>query len=336
MSILNYTLPDTLIAQSPAQKRDESRLMIIDRSSGQRRHKQFKDILSEFQAGDLLVLNDTAVFPARLKGHRSQTGGKVEVLMLDPGTDNQWTVLMKCGGKPKVDEELTLAAGSLKPRIVEKLGGGQYILAFPEDDLHEQVDLHGEIPLPPYIEASSSNIDHKDRYQTVYAESRGAVAAPTAGLHFTQALLDQARAKGVEIATVTLHVGLGTFMPIRDNIDDHVMHSERYIVPPKTLHALDAAKTAGRRIIACGTTSVRTLESYAKTGESHGATRLFIQPPYEFQLVSGLITNFHLPQTTLLLLVGAFLGEKKLIDAYKEAIEKQYRFYSYGDSMLIL
>lgn len=336
MSILDYELPDNLIAQAPSEKRGESRLMIIDRQSGARRHSQFKEIIGELKSGDLLILNDTAVFPARLRGYRSVSKGKVEVLLLHPGPDNQWTVLMRCGGKPKRGEELTLGEGSLRPTILEKLGGGQYVLQFHDEDFNQKVDKYGEIPLPPYISADNSNVDHKDRYQTVYARERGAVAAPTAGLHWNESLLSQAREKGVEIAYVTLHVGLGTFMPIRDSIEDHVMHKEHYIIPEVTLNALENAKNDGRRIIACGTTSARTLESYAKTGLATDNTDLFIQPPYEFKLMSGMITNFHLPQTTLLLLVGAFLGEQKLIDAYQDAIAENYRFYSYGDSMVIL
>lgn len=336
MSILNYQLPEDLIAQAPSEKRGESRLMIIDRESGDRRHGRFHQIIEELQSGDVLVLNDTAVFPARLRGKRSLSGGKVEVLLLHPGPDNQWTVLMRCGGKPKAGEELSLADGALKPTILEKLGGGQYVLQFHCEDLDQLVDQHGEIPLPPYIAAESSEVDHKDRYQTVYARQRGAVAAPTAGLHWNDALLESARKKGVKIAYVTLHVGLGTFMPIRDKIEDHVMHKEQYVIPEATLKILDQAKAENRRIIACGTTSARTLESYAKTGRATDNTDLFIQPPYEFQLMSGLITNFHLPQTTLLLLVGAFLGEDKLLAAYNDAIAEKYSFYSYGDSMVIL
>lgn len=336
MSILDYELPDDLIAQAPSEKRGESRLMIIDRETGARRHSQFSEIIGELKSGDLLILNDTAVFPARLRGKRSLSGGKVEVLLLHPGPDNQWTVLMRCGGKPQAGEELSLGEGHLRPTIVKKLGGGQYVLQFHCQDLDQKVDQYGEIPLPPYIAAEKSSIDHKDRYQTVYARERGAVAAPTAGLHWNDDLLAQAREKGVEIAYVTLHVGLGTFMPIRDRVEDHVMHKEQYIIPDATLKALESAKRDGRRIIACGTTSARTLESYGKTGLATDNTDLFIQPPYEFKLMSGMITNFHLPQTTLLLLVGAFLGEQKLIDAYQDAIAEKYRFYSYGDSMIIL
>jgi S-adenosylmethionine:tRNA ribosyltransferase-isomerase len=256
--------------------------------------------------------------------------------LLHPGLDKQWTALLRCGGKLRVGEQLSLGDNALNPTIVEKLGGGQYKLEFHEDNFDQVVDQHGEIPLPPYIEASQSSVNHRDRYQTVYARERGAAAAPTAGLHFTRELLARVERRGVEIAYVTLHVGLGTFMPIRDKVEDHVMHSEHYVIPRSTLGALDKARAAGRRIIACGTTSVRTLESYALTGRASGATELFIQAPYDFQFVKGLITNFHLPQTTLLLLVGAFLGEGRLRDAYEEAITEGYRFYSYGDSMVIL
>lgn len=338
MSVLDYQLPPELIAQKPAEPRDHARLMVIDRSTGQRRHQRFFNILEHLQAGDLLVVNDTSVIPARVRGRRSQTGGKVELLLLEDSGQRApgkvlWTSLMKCGGKPKAGESLTLGHRPFEAVLKTRLGGGQWLIEFPEN-LDELLEENGEMPLPPYI-AADPEVPHKSRYQTVYAKERGAVAAPTAGLHFTEDLLAKLAAKGVERAHVTLHVGLGTFMPIRESVDDHIMHKERYFISEQTQAALEAAKKDQRRIIACGTTSVRTLEAYAKTGEAEGATDLFIRPPYEFQLVSGLITNFHLPQTTLLLLVGAFLGEQRLKDAYQDAIAEEYRFYSYGDSMFI-
>jgi len=338
MSLLDYKLPEDLIAQTPAKTRDASRLLHLSRADGSHQHLNFPDLIPILRAGDLLILNDTKVFPARLRGSRKNTGGKVEVLLLDPLGEGRWSALIRCGGKLKEGEQLSLCDSRLTPRILSRASGGMFSIVFEEFDAEAKIDRYGEIPLPPYIDGSAQSRDfHIERYQTVFAQHRGAVAAPTAGLHFTDEILAALAQKGVEIRSLTLHVGLGTFQPIRDlNLDNHEMHSERYSIPPETRRAIDSAATERRRIIACGTTSARTLESYACTGSAEGETRLFIRPPYEFKLVNGLITNFHLPQTTLLLLVAALIGEERLIAAYQEAISMRYRFYSYGDAMVIL
>lgn len=336
MDILDFELPPELIAQTPSERREGSRLLCLDRAREGVTHHRFHELVGFLRPGDLLVLNDTAVFPARLRGVRADTGGKVEVLLLEPRAGGEWTALLKCGGKPRPGERLSLSEGALRPRLIERLGEGQVLLAFDEPELDAKLDAHGELPLPPYIDAEVGGAAlHRERYQTVFAARRGAVAAPTAGLHFSEALLAQIRSRGVSICSLTLHVGLGTFMPIRGALSEHVMHAERYEIPAETAATVAATRAAGGRVIACGTTSVRTLESFARTGALSGDTRLFIKPPWEFRLVDALLTNFHLPQTTLLLLVAALAGEDRLRAAYTEALRERYRFYSYGDAMLI-
>lgn len=332
---LDYELPEELIAHSPAARRDESKLMFLDRRSGARTHGRFFEIEERLHRGDVLVINDTAVFPARLRGAREGTGGKVEALLLEEQSGDQWQAMLRCGGRLRANEFLNLGP-SLKARLIESLGSGLWLIELKSPkSVAEAIEDCGEVPLPPYIEGARSEIDHKSRYQTVYASQRGAVAAPTAGLHFTAELLDRLSAKGVDRVSLTLHVGPGTFQPIRDDLASHVMHSERYWIPEATLATITRAKAEGRRIIAVGTTSVRALESYAATKHASGATKLFVTPPYEFKIVEGLITNFHLPRSTLLLLVSAFAGTESLKAAYAEAIAERYRFYSYGDAMFI-
>lgn len=339
MDWLDYELPPELIAQEPAERRDAARLMVIDRRSGERSHRRFADLPSLLSPGDLLVLNDTAVFPARLRGKRA-SGGKLEVLLLEPLGAGRWTALTRSNKRLRPGETLLLADGAIEARFIERTHDGSAIVDLGDrPDLDTIIDRAGEVPLPPYIEPGDSPEDrdrHRERYQTVYARQRGAVAAPTAGLHFTPELLAELEARGIERTALTLHVGLGTFQPIRaERPEDHAMHAERYAIPEDCIAALRRAKAEGRRIIACGTTAARTLETFAREGAAAGATALYIRPPYDFQLVDGLITNFHLPRTTLLLLVAALMGRECLIAAYEEAIARRYRFYSYGDAMLI-
>lgn len=332
-----YQLPQKLIAQTPALKRDHSRLMVVDPHSNSVEHKIFHEIETELQPGDLLVVNDTAVFPARLRGQRSATGGQIEALLLECCGPNLWRALVRRGRRLKTGEALEFGPNSeLKADISEKLENGQFLIQFPEEcDLEAQLRAVGEIPLPPYIDANSQNIDHQSRYQTVFARETGAVAAPTAGLHFTKELLQKLSEKGIEQTAVTLHVGLGTFRPIREAVEDHEMHFERYNISLETAQKIHRAKAEGRRIIAVGTTTVRTLESFAKTQKLNDKTNLFIRKPYQFALIDGLITNFHLPRSTLLLLVEAFAGTEIIQSAYVEAMAQKYRFYSYGDAMFV-
>lgn len=339
MDWIDYDLPPELIAQRPAPRRELSRLMTLRRSDGLLAHRHFRDIIEIFAPGDVLVVNDTRVFPARLRGRRRRSGGKVELLLLEPRPGGRWTALIKSGKRLPAGEQLALCDDALTATVIEALGGGQYSLEFDRDpaELERLIDAVGEVPLPPYIESRAEDRAwHEQRYQTVYARHRGAVAAPTAGLHFTDEILASLQAKGVKVHAVTLHVGLGTFQPIRaERVEDHAMHGERYVITDETAAALDGARAAGRRLFACGTTTVRTLESYARSGQRQGVTELFIRPPFEFHFVGGLITNFHLPRTTLLLLVAAFAGDEQLRRAYQTAVAKRYRFYSYGDAMVI-
>ncbi|MSS19006.1 tRNA preQ1(34) S-adenosylmethionine ribosyltransferase-isomerase QueA [Pseudoramibacter porci] len=338
-----YDLPEALIAQTPAEKRDMSRLMVINRKTDQIEDRHFHDIVAYLKPGDLLVMNDTKVMPVRIYGHKKETGGKVELLLLKRLDDNRWETMVKPGrkAKPGAILEFTDQDGSvvLEGTIEKTIDNGLRVIAFQYDGVFEEIlNQIGTMPLPPYIHEKLSD---PSRYQTVYAKYNGSAAAPTAGLHFTEALLDQIRAMGVKTAAVTLHVGLGTFRPVKeDNILDHQMHSEQYSVSQETADLIEATKVNGGRVIAVGTTTVRTLESVAarhdgKVVAEHGATSIFIYPGFHWNVIDGLITNFHLPESTLLMLVASFYDREKILAAYRHAVKEKYRFFSFGDAMFI-
>lgn len=333
----DYDLPQELIAQHPAEPRDTSRLMLLDKVSGKVQHRaHFYDIIDELTDNDVLVFNNTKVIPARLYGHRKDSGGKVEVLLLTPCGTNRWECLVKPGKKCPIGQELTFDKG-LQGKVLEKTDFGGRIIQFTcdgeFDDIIQQI---GEMPLPPYIH---EKLEDQNRYQTVYAKYKGSAAAPTAGLHFTPDLLDRIKAKGVEEVFVTLHVGLGTFRPVsEEEIEDHQMHKEFYSVSQEAADAINRARKSGKRIIAVGTTSVRTLESATVDGvlqAGSGSTEIYIYPGYTYKMVDALITNFHLPQSTLLMLISALAGREHCLAAYKEAVKEKYRFFSFGDAMFI-
>ncbi len=337
----DYVLPPELIAQHPLERRDASRLMTLERGSGTIAEARFGDIASLFRPGDLLVVNDTKVIPARLSGFK-ESGGRVEVFLVRrlavPG--EVWSCLIRASKAPKPGTVITLPAGG-RAEVLERGGGDVWTVSFsPEEDFDTWLARAGRVPLPPYIKRHAEDGD-TDRYQTVYARERGAVAAPTAGLHMTPELLDGIRARGVKILSLTLHVGLGTFMPVRaEDPQQHRMHREYYAIPTLTAHEVNAAKREGRRVIALGTTTVRALEHAAAVDgtlqSGDGETDIFIYPGYRFRMVDGLITNFHLPKSTLLMLVAAFAGREFLLRAYDEAVRLGFRFYSYGDAMFIV
>jgi S-adenosylmethionine:tRNA ribosyltransferase-isomerase len=338
---LDYDLPPHLIAQQPPAERDRARLLVARRADGSLAHHLFRDLPELLDPGDLLVLNDTRVLPARLVGRRERTGGRWEGLFLRERPDGRWELLGQSRGTPKPGEFIAIEPGPLRLRLVDRLEAGGW-LAEPVGGgtALELLGRHGRVPLPPYIRKGEAGGADAERYQTVYAREPGAVAAPTAGLHFTPAVFDRLRARGIDWGALTLHVGLGTFQPIRaDDYRDHPMHREWYDVPPATAEAICKTKRAGRRVVAVGTTAVRALESAARSGPlqaTRGETDLFIYPPYEFKVINAMVTNFHLPRTTLLLLVGALAGTELLRSAYREAVAREYRFYSYGDAMLVL
>lgn len=333
----DYILPEELIAQHPVEPRDSSRLLVMDKQSGELQHyPHFYDIVDELDSNDVLVFNDTKVIPARLYGARKGTGGKVEVLLLTPCGADKWECLVKPGAKCRVGQELIFNE-NLTGTVVDNTSfGGRIIQFHAEGSFDDIIQEIGEMPLPPYIH---ERLEDKDRYQTVYAREKGSAAAPTAGLHFTPELLEKLKAKGVTLAFVTLHVGLGTFRPVSvDTIEDHQMHSEYYVVTQETADVINMAKALGKRIIAVGTTSVRTLESATKDGRlqaGHNWTSIFIYPGYQYRMVEGLITNFHLPQSTLLMLISALAGREHCLAAYEEAVRERYRFFSFGDAMFI-
>ena len=333
-----YELPKELIAQDPLLKRDSSRLMVIDKDTGEFEHKVFSDIIDYLNPKDCLVINNTKVIPARLFGVKHDTGALIEILLLERKSDNQWECLVKPGRKARVGATLTFGDGVLEGEIVDVLEDGNRIIEFTYDGIFEEIlDSLGQMPLPPYI---THKLEDKTRYQTVYAKYDGSAAAPTAGLHFTNELLDSIRKKGVDIASVTLHVGLGTFRPVKeDNILDHHMHSEYYNIDEENAALINAAKERGGRVISVGTTSTRTLESVAADDglvkASKGYTDIFIYPGYKFKCVDALITNFHLPESTLLMLVSAFSDRERMLKCYEEAVKERYRFFSFGDAMFI-
>ncbi len=338
-SDFDFSVPPELIAQAPAAERDHSRLMVLDRARGTIDHQHFYDIADYFQPGDLLVLNDTKVIPANLVGRKEEGGAKVEVLLaklMEPATERRgsiWECLVKPGKRLQVGSRVTFSE-AVSGVVREKTDSGEQIIEF-EGDLETYMHKAGEVPLPPYIRPVTRDSRLDDRYQTVYAAKEGASAAPTAGLHFTPELLKKIEAKGVKIAHVTLHTGLATFKPIyAENIEDHKMHSEYFEIPGETEKAVQKARQGAGRVIAVGTTSVRALEAQA---QGHGGeTNLYITPGYKFKVVDAMITNFHWPRTTLILLVSAFAGKDFIMKAYKEAIAEKYRFFSFGDAMLIL
>ena len=334
----DYDLPQELIAQDPLLKRDESRLLVLNPVTGAIEHRHFYDIKSYLRAGDCLVINNTKVIPARLLGAKEETGAKIEVLLLiNHGGDN-WETLVKPGRKCKEGTRISFGDGLLVGQVTGVMEDGNRMIHFSYQGVWEEVlDRLGQMPLPPYIH---HRLQDKDRYQTVYAKHDGSAAAPTAGLHFTPELLDEIRKEGVDIAEVTLHVGLGTFRPVSaDRVEDHHMHSEYYIVDREAADKINRARAGGGRIIAVGTTSTRTLESVAKEDGTipvkSGWTKIFIYPGYQFKAIDGLITNFHLPQSTLVMLVSALAGKEHILQAYREAVEERYRFFSFGDAMYI-
>ena len=333
-----YDLPEELIAQHPLERRDGSRLLKLNKATGELEHRHFYDLPDYLRPGDLLVMNNSRVLPARLIGHRP-TGGAVEVLLLRDLGENKWECLVRPGKKMRPGQEVTFGDGQLTATVEDVVEGGNRIVKFACDGIFlEVLESLGKMPLPPYIKEELSD---PERYQTVYSKEPGSAAAPTAGLHFTPELMDKIRAMGVDIEFVTLHVGLGTFRPVKeDEIESHEMHSEFCIMPRETADAINRTRASGGRVIAVGTTSCRTIESFADP-DGHmdaksGWTDIFIYPGYEFKCIDGLITNFHLPESTLIMLVSALAGREHILSAYKTAVEEHYRFFSFGDAMLII
>jgi S-adenosylmethionine:tRNA ribosyltransferase-isomerase len=351
----HYDLPPELIAQHPASKRDESRLLVLHRDTFRVEHKKFLDVLHFLRAGDVLVLNNSRVLPARLRGVNARTGGKFELLLLEENAGNDWWGMLRPGKNARIGTKINLHDTNdqqyeISATVAEVNNEGHRRLNFSgTKNIRDELDRLGEIPLPPYIRRDGQLPEDKERYQTVFAKAVGSVAAPTAGLHFTPEILEKIRARGVKICFVTLHVGLGTFAPVKtETLDAHKMHEERFEIGEETVRAVNEAKNLGHRVIAIGTTTVRVLESVAaqnggKLNVHNGKTRIFIYPPFRFKIVDMLLTNFHLPCSTLLMLVSAFAapGEKKrgrelILSAYANAVRERYRFFSYGDAMLIL
>lgn len=334
----DYDLPEELIAQDPLEDRSSSRLMVLDRQTGDVEHRHFTDILEYFHPGDCLVINNTKVIPARLFGVKEDTQAKIEVLLLKRKENDIWETLVKPGKKAKPGTKLVFGDGLLTAEVVDVVEEGNRLIQFHYDGIFEEIlDQLGQMPLPPYI---THQLKDKNRYQTVYAKYDGSAAAPTAGLHFTKELLQKVKDMGVDIAEVTLHVGLGTFRPVKvDNVLDHHMHSEFYMVSQEAADKINRAKENGHRVIAVGTTSTRTLEAAADENghlqETSGWTEIFIYPGYQFKVIDALITNFHLPQSTLVMLVSALAGREHVLHAYETAVKEKYRFFSFGDAMLI-
>ena len=343
IDLFDFELPESLIAQHPVEPRDHCRLMVLDRAARSITHRHFHEMPQLLRSQDLLVRNDTRVIPARVVGLRDSTGGRWEALFLEELPEGAWHVLAHSGGKPKPGEAVTVGQG-LKLRLIEKLEDGSWRIAPEPPDFgkpaRELLEKHGHIPLPPYIRDGRDTPEDRQWYQTVFARDAGSVAAPTAGLHFTEDLIDKLVASDVGFADVTLHVGIGTFRPIKvENIEDHVLHAEWASLSEKTAQAVRSARESGGRIIAVGTTSARTLETASRSGTIEpfeGPTGLYIRPGFEFQAIDGLITNFHLPKSSLIVLVAALAGREFVMEAYHEAVRLGYRFYSYGDAMLII
>jgi S-adenosylmethionine:tRNA ribosyltransferase-isomerase len=365
----DFELPPELIAQAPPPQRDQSRLLVLNRASGQVAHRQFRDLLEYLRPGDVLVLNNSRVIPARLRGANAKTGGQFEVLLVEENAVNDWWVMLRPGKRARVGtrilfRDLRGCPSPVQATVLETNAEGHRRLRFEGlpgsvlPDIKTMLDMLGEVPLPPYINRADGSQMEQDRrrYQTVFAEPPGSVAAPTAGLHFTEALLDQIRALGVRVCFLTLHVGLGTFAPVKaETIEGHLMHEERFELGEETAQAINAAKQAGHRVVAVGTTTVRVLESVARrpnpdsrpsipatVSACSGRTRIFIYPPYDFKIIDALLTNFHLPRSTLLMLISAFAspgadrGRDLVLSAYAEAVRERYRFFSYGDAMFLV
>ena len=333
-----YELPQELIAQTPLKDRTASRLLVLDRKSGEMEHRRFRDITEYLRPGDCLVMNNTRVIPARLYGVKEDTGGKIEFLLLNRIDLDTWEIILKPGKRGRKGARFVFGDGALRAEITEVKPDGNRIVRFEYEGVWEQLlDRLGEMPLPPYIK---EKLTDKERYQTVYSKIDGSAAAPTAGLHFTEELIEQIKDMGVNTAYLTLHVGLGTFRPVSvENVEEHVMHSERYEINEETADLINRTRENGGRIVAVGTTSVRTLETAAdgagRLKAESGNTDIFIYPGYKFKAVDALITNFHLPESTLLMLVSAFAGKDKVFKAYEEAVKEKYRFFSFGDAMFI-
>lgn len=335
----DFDLPEELIAQTPLKDRTSSRLLVVDKTTHSIEDKHFSDLLDELEEGDTLVVNNTRVLPARLYGTKEETGAHIEVLLLTNTEGDKWETLVKPAKRMKVGSVVSFGDGRLKATVVEELDQGGRIIEFSYEGVFlEVLESLGEMPLPPYIK---ERLEDKERYQTVYAKENGSAAAPTAGLHFTEELMQKIREKGVNIVPVTLHVGLGTFRPVSvDSLEDHKMHSEYYNVSKETADMIEATKKAGKRVIAVGTTSIRTLETVARDNNGYvvpasGWTDIFISPGYEFRVVDAFVTNFHLPKSTLVMLVSAYLGREFTLEAYQHAIEERYRFFSFGDAMFV-
>lgn len=334
-----YALPEELIAQDPLEDRSSSRLLVLNKETGEREHRVFKDIIEYLKPGDCLVINDTKVIPARLIGERVGTGAKIEVLLLKRKENDIWETLVRPGKKMKVGAQVSFGNGLLTGEVIDVVEEGNRLIQFRYEGIFEEVlDQLGQMPLPPYI---THQLKDRDRYNTVYAAHEGSAAAPTAGLHFTPELLEQIQKKGVDIARVTLHVGLGTFRPVKvEDVTDHHMHSEFYQIDEEAAEKINRAKNGGGRVICVGTTSCRTIES-AAAEDGHlepcsGWTEIFIYPGYQFKVLDCLITNFHLPESTLIMLVSAIAGRKHVLEAYEEAVKERYRFFSFGDAMFLV
>ena len=333
-----FDLPEELIAQVPILDRTSSKLMVLDKETGEISHKIFKDIIDYLNPGDCLVLNDTRVIPARLIGSKEGTGGKIEFLLLKRNEDDTWETLVKPGKRAKIGTRFSFGEGKLIAEVVGMGDDGARIVKFKYDGIFEEVlDELGNMPLPPYI---TERLEERERYQTVYSKHNGSAAAPTAGLHFTDELLEKIKEKGIDLAFVTLHVGLGTFRPVKvDDVLNHDMHSEFYMVTQEAADKINKAKENGKKVITVGTTSTRTIESVAdengKMKAASGWTKIFIYPGYKFKVVDNLITNFHLPESTLIMLVSALAGKENVLNAYKCAVDNKYRFFSFGDAMFI-
>lgn len=334
-----FDLPQELIAQHPVEQRDHSRMMRIDRKTGEIEHLHFYDLVDQLEPGDLLVMNDSRVLPARLIGEREDTHSPIEFLLLNQRDLDVWEILVRPGKHAKIGKHFVFGGGMLRAEVIDIVEDGNRIVKFEhEGNIYNVLDAIGQMPLPPYI---TEKLEDKERYQTVYSDPIGSAAAPTAGLHFTNELLDKIRAKGVNTAFVTLHVGLGTFRPVKvEDFEHHIMHTEHYMVPKETAELIKKTKAKGHRVIAVGTTSCRTLESVAakfgEVREDDDNTSIFIYPGFEFKVLDGLITNFHLPESTLIMLVSAFAGYENVMHAYKVAVEKKYRFFSFGDCCLFI
>lgn len=338
VSDFDFYLPEELIAQHPLEKRDASRLMVLDKKTGNIEHKSFHDVIDYLNEGDTLVLNNTRVMPARLIGEKENTGGKIEFLLLKRIEGDKWECLAKPGKRAKIGQRFTFGEGKLKCEVVDIVEEGNRVIEFSYDGIFEQVlDELGEMPLPPYI---TERLEDRERYQTVYSKEKGSAAAPTAGLHFTEELLKEIKAKGINIAYLTLHVGLGTFRPVKvDDVNEHIMHSEFYHLDKENADIINETKNRGNKVIAVGTTSTRTLETIGDENgfvrEQSGWTDIFLYPGYKYKVIDELITNFHLPESTLIMLVSALAGKENVMNAYNEAVKERYRFFSFGDSMLI-